>query len=1286
MIRKIDTKNSSDVMKSLYNFANLASSTSALVSSIINVVEITGKTPLREGFAELDRKLDSLSMQVSNLATDVEWFNYASVYSQDEVCILNAWKKFCQFFERSELIQSEEDKVRLAEIFTNYYENTAVEACVANLYHYLMVISSTSLSGNLNNLLKKKYKCDISEIGKYNLYFSSLLWKGLVLNELYWNLIGFDLSAKEVEQTQMFRNVYKAQISAVDFCLNNYEQYMKEDVMEITKALSPDNKTAIADQVKKALDEKYDWYNWVVLVYDTQSDENYIMFDLTKIHVDTLTVAVGYTLKGGETDKEVVIKAATKCFEGRQCQIIDKSHECSYNWYNDSNHRLSTIKLTEYAKAIHVIYGEKFVEIPKASHQVECRQGWRYSTSKILMHYSRNEPVCVNTCKNGGKCMRLLDSNEWLCECPDGYYGDRCEEKIEISKTLLSDTHNHVPDITTIDNKLKRMEAKLEDILILINETCPQTSPALTYETNEPGFNPRAENQRYILTQSPPDMACRGRLFLLLSSSLLLCSLSASPPSNQQESHRLQKRGTGAKRALNAAEYAINIVSAWWRKSKNAAKNWSVLELLISQTCSSPYRALDSEQTPEKYMKEDVAEIAKALSPDNKQTIADEVKKALDQKYNWYKWVVLVYDTSKENMMNLDMTTVIAGKITVAVGYTVLDQTPTRLLSTVMAFLLRSDVMRFVSLMLLLLWTTSSAQSHDPTFHEFSAPHGISRSIRQVPPLPPGTREKVKETLDTVKESLTVVKDVLTAKDVLKKCAKFASVAPGCVGAIFSLVNLVFAFLPQEDPVQTELREGFAEVNRKLDLLSIQISNLATDVEWFNYASVYSQDEVRILNAWKKFSEFFEKSGQTLRQAEIFTNYYEYTGTEASVSNLYHYLTVSSTSLSGNLNDLLRKKFKCDVKEIGKYNLYFSSLLLKGVILNEFYWKLIGFKSSDRESEHAQMFKNVFEAQTSSVEFCQTNYEQYMKKDVKEIAKDLSPDDKQTIAVQVKEALDEKYNWFHWVVLVYDTDQDGQYFPVNMYKVPMGKVIVAVGSTLKVKRIEAEQQVKRRASECSVNRQCEEISNKLAQCYLFPETASNYGAVHHDQRHVNELAKVMYTSCHEGHSSQPEPLHKVQCIGASRWSTCHAYIYYSQRDVCEHTCHNGGKCKVLLNSNEWFCECPEGYHGDRCEAKMETPTIRYPMPSIVTTNSKLTMIESKLEEILRTVSSSCRETGHRFSYKVWTLNPSGVEQVPDTAADRIISKNGTHNNKTTDAENSSKPETFRLAHDFSLHR
>lgn len=52
-----------------------------------------------------------------------------------------------------------------------------------------------------------------------------------------------------------------------------------------------------------------------------------------------------------------------------------------------------------------------------------------------------------------------MDSNDWLCECPDGYYGDTCEKKVESSKAIIPDVHLPVPHINM---RLKMMESKLE--------------------------------------------------------------------------------------------------------------------------------------------------------------------------------------------------------------------------------------------------------------------------------------------------------------------------------------------------------------------------------------------------------------------------------------------------------------------------------------------------------------------------------------------------------------------------------------------------------------------------------------------------------------------------------------------------------------------------------------------------------------------------------------------------------------------------------------------------------
>ncbi|XP_078125794.1 uncharacterized protein LOC144530194 [Sander vitreus] len=473
VIEKIDIKALSAVMKGLSKFASLVPGIGSLVPSFINMVLIfipqddPVLNEVKKGFEEVNRKLDSLSIQISNLATDVEWFNYASVYSQDELHILNAWKKFNDLLQNSQLVQNEEQKLRLAEIFVNYYENTGTEASVANLFHYLTV-KDTSLSGNLNELLRKKFKCDFKEIGKYNVYFSSLLWKGMVLNQFYWKLIGLDSSGIEAKHTQMFKNVYEAQKSALEYCLTNHMEYVKEDVVEISKGLSADNKQAIADKVKKALDKKYNWYNWVVLVYNTNQADYYILYNLTKITEDTpLTVAVGYTLIAGKINETLVKDVATWCLtkKVKECKIVDK--DFSYARFGPYVFPDRSFDLYDYAKVTHAAYGEEFAVAPAPFHQNDCEWStkWWTHTRKMSIYYSRKEDVCQSeTCSNNGTCNRLLDSNEWMCECPDGYYGERCEERTPTGIAIAVDIPV-VPDIGTIDTKMKKMEIKLENKL-----------------------------------------------------------------------------------------------------------------------------------------------------------------------------------------------------------------------------------------------------------------------------------------------------------------------------------------------------------------------------------------------------------------------------------------------------------------------------------------------------------------------------------------------------------------------------------------------------------------------------------------------------------------------------------------------------------------------------------------------------------------------------------------------------------------------------------------------------
>ncbi|XP_015255416.1 PREDICTED: uncharacterized protein LOC107101141 [Cyprinodon variegatus] len=466
--------------------------------------------------------------------------------------------------------------------------------------------------------------------------------------------------------------------------------------------------------------------------------------------------------------------------------------------------------------------------------------------------------------------------------------------------------------------------------------------------------------------------------------------------------------------------------------------------------------------------------------------------------------------------------------------------------------------------------------------------------------LPPETREKTQKTLNVAKDSLSLFKDVVNMMNseklttVMKGISRFASLAPGVAATAFSVVNMVLAFIPQDDPVLNEVKKGFNEVNRKLDSLSVKISNLATDVEWFNYVSVYSRDEATILNAWKRFNDLHlhsnlvkrAKDGLTL--SEKFIRYYENSGVESSVSNFYRYLTGTSISLHGNLINLLKKKLKCDINKMGRYNSYLSSLLWKGMVLNQFYWKMAGVNMKGKEDQPAQLLKKVSEAQLAEVEFCLQNYEDYLKKDVVEIVKDLSPDNKKAIADQVKEALDNKYSWYCWVVLVIGKEKN--HLLHTEFTFNINGLLVGVDYTVKANMINVKQ-VKDTAKECFEYQDCNTVKE--------PQSCSRrwYPRDHSDEIFIpfEHYAKVTQVTYGDQYVEVPTPFQRLKCkwwwwngLGWSKYDSWISVHYSRNESVCKsHQCKNNGTCRRLLRSNEWLCDCLDGYYGDTCEKKLD---------------------------------------------------------------------------------------------------
>uniref|UniRef100_A0A8C4SL31 Lipoprotein n=1 Tax=Erpetoichthys calabaricus TaxID=27687 RepID=A0A8C4SL31_ERPCA len=287
--------------------------------------------------------------------------------------------------------------------------------------------------------------------------------------------------------------------------------------------------------------------------------------------------------------------------------------------------------------------------------------------------------------------------------------------------------------------------------------------------------------------------------------------------------------------------------------------------------------------------------------------------------------------------------------------------------------------------------------------------------------------------LKTVKNSVgKAVSAIVKTVNVLTKALSAFSFAA-------AFISFILAFIPQQDPLMNFMKEQFAEVNRKLDVISLDISTLQKDVKWYSYTSIYSQDERKIQNAWMKFNEFREKAilvktnQEKTRLAEQFTSYFESTSTESSIENFYRYLTQKELSLTENLLDLVNEKFKRDFNVVTQFAAHFTALMFKGMQLNLYYYALKGFDGEAKAKDCVEKLANVLAAVEKAMTECIDKYEEQAKIDVDEIGLSSWSDTKE-LASLIKNHLDKKFDWYEWIVIAYEND--------SKYKFAAGNYIV----------------------------------------------------------------------------------------------------------------------------------------------------------------------------------------------------------------------------------------------------
>ncbi|KAJ8334954.1 hypothetical protein SKAU_G00405930 [Synaphobranchus kaupii] len=477
IVEVVDKTDWKGFLKKMVIVSSLAPGVGTLVGAFIScaLVYLPQTDPvmdmMKEEFADLNRKLDSVSMEIANLKTEVEWSNYASIYSQDESNILNSWKKWEEFISycasagtSQTLTETDLEKLRMAERFTTYYENSATENSVYSLYGHLTV-RQPALSVNLLEILVERFRCDVQVVDTYGKYFRALLWKGLLLNQLYYTLKGFDADIKAQQSIQQLYDVIIAQQKAVVDCVQNHKRYMKADVEIITNAAlsSGSDNMQLAQKIKTILDRKYPWYDWIIAVIP--SEEGHTFLNYTMVRVANVTVAVAHYQRGPPGIPKSAVSEKCHGLEVA-CHSPTELLECLVPYDREFG-----LSLKYNSAALHASETSEISETPEPFYKMPCYfpgtvfTAWG-TISLYVKSYEQfwlsdpNQPFQFPSCENSGTPTQILDTTGFVCECPYGYYGERCENDLELDKTKIHvgvDMPQPVTDLTSMDGKLTKI-------------------------------------------------------------------------------------------------------------------------------------------------------------------------------------------------------------------------------------------------------------------------------------------------------------------------------------------------------------------------------------------------------------------------------------------------------------------------------------------------------------------------------------------------------------------------------------------------------------------------------------------------------------------------------------------------------------------------------------------------------------------------------------------------------------------------------------------------------------
>ncbi|XP_043093148.1 uncharacterized protein LOC122342974 [Puntigrus tetrazona] len=483
------------VVKVFGSFGKVAVSFGFIKSSINFIFAFTPQSDptlqfMQEQFAGVNSKLNSLSLQVSTLRTEMKWTDYASSYAKDENVIKNSWAKLTEFIQTAPLASTQEQKTRLAESFTTFYKNTGTDKSVANLYRYITENNNVRLNKNLLKLIIKKSNGNFNVLVQYSAYFTTLMVSGLNLNVFYNKLKGCDDEVKVQEAVKELSNTLSAIQDALIECADDFEKWAHKDAVKLSNQRFS-SRGKLASDIKHHLERKFHWFKWIVIAHPKNAQKEFTFGKSIYINVKKKTfVHVIHKEKASTVDQNIKNNVTSSL----QKELLNQINTRKCATIKDELLRRLGAKVTRHILFLHAVTkpsGYAQTDVPDI--KLSCHiAGHPNNSPRDFNIYLQGNTVVKTPCSdvncNHGECKHIKDTTQVFCKCYKMFHGPACKESIQniinyavLEGEINSVIYKPVPGLTKIYSSVQELKKYTEEILGSVRNDVQWTQTIVKY-------------------------------------------------------------------------------------------------------------------------------------------------------------------------------------------------------------------------------------------------------------------------------------------------------------------------------------------------------------------------------------------------------------------------------------------------------------------------------------------------------------------------------------------------------------------------------------------------------------------------------------------------------------------------------------------------------------------------------------------------------------------------------------------------------------------------------------